>query len=287
MRSIEAGLLLMAWLTRASCGAADEPVDFRRDVAPIFERHCLRCHQGADAKGKLSLATANDLMAGEHVVPGEPDTSGLIELVTAPGPDQRPAMPQKGDPLSPEAVAVLRRWIAEGASWPQGLVLSERTRADASWWSLRPLRDVPVPTRTAAGEELSDRWVLNPIDRFVLAKLREKGLRPAPQADRRILIRRVTYDLTGLPPTPEEVAAFLADPSPAAYEAVVDRLLASPQYGEHWGRHWLDVVRFGESVGFERNIIIDNAWPFRDHVIQSFNEDKPFDQLVLDHLGTV
>ena len=116
-------------------------------------------------------------------------------------------------------------------------------------------------------------------------KLFEKGLRPAPPADRRTLIRRVTYDLTGLPPTPEEVDAFVADSSPVAYERLVDRLLASPHYGERWGRHWLDVVRFGESVGFERNIIIDNAWPFRDHVIRSFNADKPFDQLVLDHLA--
>jgi hypothetical protein len=280
------GLFVLAWLASPpSSGRADEPVDFRRDVAPILERHCIRCHQGAGAKGKLSLATASDLLAAEHVVPGQPEASDLIELVTASTPDQRPAMPQKGDPLAPEQVAVLRRWIAEGAVWPDGLVLSDKTRADNSWWSFRPLAAVPVPAQAVTGDGLSGTWAMNPIDWFVLAKLREKGLRPSPQADRRTLIRRVTYDLTGLPPTLEEVAAFLADPSPAAYETVVDRLLASPGYGEHWGRHWLDVVRFGESVGFERNIIIDNAWPFRDHVIRSFNDDKPFDRLVLDHLA--
>ena len=193
-------------------------------------------------------------------------------------------MPKKGEPLSSGEVAVLRRWIAEGAVWPKDHVIQEKARADTSWWSLRPLADVKPPSRPLSGE-LPDAWADNPIDRFVLVKLFEKGLRPSPPADRRTLIRRVTYDLTGLPPTPEEVDAFVADRRPVAYERLVDRLLASPHYGERWGRHWLDVVRFGESVGFERNIIIDNAWPFRDHVIRSFNADKPFDQLVLDHLA--
>ncbi len=126
---------------------------------------------------------------------------------------------------------------------------------------------------------------MNPIDAWIHAELRTKGLEPSPRADRRTLIRRVTYDLTGLPPTPAEVAAFESDQSPIAYEKVVDRLLASPHYGEQWGRHWLDVVRFGESRGYERNEIIPNAWPFRDYVIRSFNEDKPFDRLVREHLA--
>jgi hypothetical protein len=278
-------LLLVASLASSSRAPAEEPVDFARDVAPILERHCIRCHQGVHAKGKLSLETAHDLLAGEHVVPGQPASSDLLDLITAAAPGERPAMPQKGDPLSPGQVALLHRWIAEGAAWPQEHVLREKARADASWWSLRPLADAPIPGSAATGDASSDTWARNPIDRFVLAKLREKGLSPAPPADRRTLIRRLTYDLTGLPPTPEDVEAFLADPSPLAYEALADRLLASPRYGEQWGRHWLDVVRFGESVGFERNIIIDNAWPFRDHAVRAFNADKPFDQLVLDHLA--
>jgi hypothetical protein len=259
----------------------DSPVDFRREVAPIFERQCLRCHRPGNKKGDVSLATMDDLIAGDHVVPGQPDESGLLGLVTAPGPDQRPEMPKQGTSLSIEQRDVLRRWISEGAAWPKGLVLQPKAGPDLSWWSLRPLADVQPPNPGG----IPDAWAHNPIDRFVLAKLLEKGLQPSPPADRRALIRRVTYDLTGLPPTPEEVEAFVSDQAPEAYEAVVDRLLASPHHGEQWGRHWLDVVRFGESTGFERNVIIDNAWPFRDYVIRAFNQDETFERLVLEHLA--
>jgi hypothetical protein len=265
----------------------DTPVDFRREVAPIFEQHCLRCHRPENPKGKLSLATFHDLGAGEYVVPGRPEESELLDLVTASAPDEPPEMPKEGKPLAPEQIAVLRRWIAHGAEWPEGLVLREKAGAATSWWSLRPLAEASPPELTpeASTSATGDAWALNPIDRFVLAKLREKGLQPSPRADRRSLIRRVTYDLTGLPPSPEEVEAFVADGSEGAYTAVVERLLASPHHGEHWGRHWLDVVRFGESTGYERNIIIDNAWPFRDYVIQSFNDDKPFHRFILEQLA--
>ena len=144
------------------------------------------------------------------------------------------------------------------------------------------------PSGTAQGDvsrTAADWSERNPIDRFVLAKLREKGLQPSPPADKAALIRRATYDLLGLPPTPEEIATFAADESPDAYERLIDRLLASPHYGERWGRHWLDVIRFGESRGYERNQIIDNLWPFRDYVIRSFNADKPFDQFIREHLA--
>jgi hypothetical protein len=278
--------VLLACLT-PSQALGDGPVDFRREVAPIFEQHCLRCHQPGNTKGKVSLATFHDLSAGEYVVPGRPEESGLLDLLTAPAPDERPEMPKEGKPLSPEQVAALRRWIASGADWPKGLVLQEKARAGTAWWSLRPLAEVEPPERGAGvgANAAPDAWLHHPIDRFVLAKLQEKGLRPSPHADRRSLIRRLTYDLTGLPPSPEEVDAFVADGSDEAYQAVVDRLLASPHYGEHWGRHWLDVVRFGESTGYERNITIDNAWPFRDYVIQSFNHDKPFNRFILEQLA--
>ena len=179
-------------------------------------------------------------------------------------------MPNEGEPLSAKEVAVIRSWIADGAAWPTDVVLHEKSKADGSWWSLQPLGQLD----TSAS-----------IDSYVEAKLSESGLVMNPAADRRTLIRRATYDLTGLPPTPEETDAFLNDSDTDAYEKLIDRLLSSPHYGERWGRHWLDVVRFGESVGFEQNWIIEDLWPFRDYVIRSLNEDKPFDQLIREHLA--
>lgn len=149
-----------------------------------------------------------------------------------------------------------------------------------AWWSLQLARTAPPKP-----SEIPNAWKENPIDRFVFAALADRGLLPNGPADRRTLIRRLTYDLTGLPPSPGEVERFVSDPDPNKYEKLVDRLLASPHYGERWGRHWLDVVRFGESRGFERNEIISNAWPFRDYVIQSFNQDKPFNQFIVEHIA--
>src|SRR5262249_43549924 len=146
--------------------------------------------------------------------------------------------------------------------------------------SLRPLAKSELPVT-----DMPSEWSANPIDRFVFARLAAAKLRPNLPADRRTLIRRVTYDLTGLPPTPKETAAFVGDKSAGAYEKLVDRLLASPRYGEQWGRHWLDVVRFGESTGYEVNHLVDNAWPYRDYVIRSFNDDKPFDRMVMEQLA--
>ena len=260
--------------------AVNGPSDFARDVAPILQQHCVRCHTPGNEKGDLSLATADDLQENGFVVAGDPDASYLVELITS-AVDQRPAMPKEAEPLSPAQVATIRRWIADGAQWPAGLQLHEASKADASWWSLQPLATTaPPPDRDVPGD-----WTQNPIDRWVFAKLAENGLAPNAPADRRTLIRRATYDLIGLPPTPEEVAAFAGDDDPQAYERLIDRLLASPQYGQRWARHWLDVVRFGESNGFERNVIIDDLWPFRDYVIASLNEDKPFDQFIREHLA--
>ncbi|NND98830.1 MAG: DUF1553 domain-containing protein, partial [Pirellulaceae bacterium] len=162
------------------------------------------------------------------------------------------------------------QWIAQGAPWPDDLHVRERSKADKTWWSLQPLANSPKGVG---------------IDQFIGAKLAQSGLKRNPIADRRTLIRRATYDLTGLPPTPEQVAAFVVDPDPDAYEKLLDRLLQSPHYGERWGRHWLDVVRFGESNGFERNVIIDNLWPFRDYVIASLNDDKPLNQFIREHIA--
>jgi len=283
------GALIASLGESAPVAAAD--VDFAKHVAPIIEQHCIRCHKPGNEKGDVSLATLADLSSAEYVSAGSPDESYLIELVTPPAASERPAMPKEGDPLSAEQVAVLRTWIEQGAHWPDEVVLRERSRADASWWSLQPLSDAAPPDVPQAPEG----WKPQAIDRFVAARLAEKDLEPSPPADSRTLVRRATYDLIGLPPTPEQVATFLqacaAETGAAelvgevAYEQLIDRLLASQHYGEHWGRHWLDVVRFGESNGFEQNFLIDNLWPFRDYVIESLNEDKPFNQLVLEHLA--
>jgi hypothetical protein len=257
-----------------------EPIDFSRTIAPILEQHCVRCHSPVNEKGDISLATIDDLRDNGYVVAGEPDSSYLIDLITAADGD-RPEMPKDGNPLAAEQVVLMRRWIAEGASWPEEVVVRAKAKADSAWWSLQPLATLQPPSPQA----ITAPWIANPIDRFVFAKLAEHQLRPNPPAGRRSLIRRATFDLIGLPPTPDEVEAFVSDPDPNAYERVIDRLLQSPHYGERWGRHWLDVVRFGESNGYERNFIINDLWPFRDYVIRSFDEDKPFDQFIREHLA--
>ncbi len=262
---------------------------FRTRVEPLLVRRCLQCH-GSEHKGGLDLRTrASALKGGESgdaIVPGKPDASLVWEYVSD------GEMPPK-QPLSKEEADVLRTWIERGAFFPDKPLdpFSATTdeRAGYDWWSLRPLASAKPPAPDAIPDEWS-HWRAHPIDRFIFAKLQEKGLLPNPPASPRLLVRRLYYDLTGLPPSPEELRRWtkrLADPSESetAYRELVDRLLASPRYGEHWGRHWLDVIRFGESTGFERNVIIDNLWPFRDYVIRSFNEDKPFRQLVLEHLA--
>jgi hypothetical protein len=249
-----------AWLflaTGRAHGAPEGRTDFVSEVAPIIERHCVRCHQPAIKKGDLSLATRVDLDANDLLSAGHPDGSYLLAVVKT-----------------------LRDWIAEGAPWPDGVALKEQSKADSNWWSLQPLHATEPPTA-----DIPHDWAENPIDRFVYLKLAAANLKPNPPADRRTLVRRLTYDLTGLPPTPAEIETFLQDDSPNAYEKLVDRLLDSPRYGEQLGRQWLDVVRFGESTGFEVNHVIDNAWPYRDYVIRSFNEDKPFDRFIEEQIA--
>ncbi len=275
MRSVWATLFFAAVGVPTTSAA-----DFAKDIVPILERHCVRCHQPGIAKGDISLATAADLLTGEYVVPGQPDESGILELVSA-KPGKRPRMPKEGKTLSATEVDLLKLWITEGATWPKDVIVQEKAKADKSWWSLKPLSS-PAPPNPAG---LPPAWAANSIDRFIYAKLADKGLKPSAPADPRTLVRRITYDLTGLPPTPESVEAFAKDPSDAAYSKLVEVLLKSPAYGERWGRHWLDVVRFGESNGFERNVLYHSAWPFRDYVIRSLNDDKPFDRLVREHLA--
>ncbi len=287
-------LTLTLWMS-AQCVFGEttgQRADFFHDrVEPILIGRCLACH-GSERKGELDLRSeATALVGGESgtcIEPGSPEESLLIEYVAS---EQMP--PE--EPLTADEIAVLKQWISEGAFFPSEPLdpFSKTTdhRAGFDWWSLRPLAVVAPPTP----EGLPAAWSENPIDRFIYAKLVEKGLQPSAAAEPRTLVRRVTYDVIGLPPTPEEVDAFILEcreesgsenqVGNQAYERLVDRLLASAHYGEQWGRHWLDVVRFGESRGFERNEIINNAWPFRDYVINALNEDKPFDQMAREHLA--
>ncbi len=260
---------ISATLPRAHGATAESEVDFIRDVKPILAKRCFACHGPNDSEAGLQLHNAEiatgELDSGEiAVVPGDPDASALLYRVTETDEDLR--MPPEGDPLTEREVGVLQAWIEQGAEWKDH-------------WAFQPREPVEPPEVQDAG------WVKNPIDAFVLARLEQAGLSPAPPAGKRTLIRRLYFDLIGLPPTPEEVEAFVADNSPQAYERLVDRLLASERYGERWARHWLDVVRFAETNSYERDGPKPNAWKYRDYVIRSFNSDKPYDQFLREQLA--
>ena len=251
----------------AEAGAAP---DFEKDIAPILEANCLFCHNADEAKGDLNLATRKAAFDFEYlIVPEDPDASLLLETVSGPDPD----MPKKADPLAAEEVALLKAWIATGANWPVERTLVYNPKRDLNWWSL-----LPIGTTKPTGSPQR----VNPVDSFIAVKLEEKGLSPTPEAEPGTLIRRLTYDLTGLPPTPEEVNAFLRDRD---WEAAVDRLLDSPAFGEKFGQHWLDVARYAETHGYDKDKPRMNAWPYRDYVIRSLNEDKPFTRFVREQVA--
>ncbi|MDZ4783217.1 MAG: DUF1549 domain-containing protein, partial [Planctomycetia bacterium] len=264
-------LAVILILTGASQGA-DAKAHFDNIVAPLLARRCLACHNPSEKSGGLDLTRADAAIAGGDsgaaYQTGKPDESLLWQRIVA------EEMPPE-HPLPEEERAILLAWIESGAMW--GAVEIDRfryssdARAGYDWWSLQPV------VRPQPPEEDSS-WSRNEIDRFVRHGLTERGLTPAPEADRRTLIRRLSFDLLGLPPSPEEVAAFEADQSPDAYEKLVDRLLDSPQYGVRWARHWLDVVRFGESNGFEFDEFRKHAWPYRDWVVDALNADLPYDE---------
>ncbi|MEQ8788366.1 MAG: DUF1553 domain-containing protein [Pirellulaceae bacterium] len=262
-------------------GAANEGAVFEQTIAPLLERRCLSCHNEQQRKGDLSLATRTAAEAGGEsgpaVVAGKPAESLLLDFVRGDSPE----MPKTGQPLTADEVAAIEKWIASGAAWPNQRRLTDRSLADLTWWSLQPLQR-PRPPQV---EPSLGRQAANVVDLFVLAKLHASGLSPSPTADRRTLIRRVYYDLIGLPPTPEEVEAFESDKDPLAYEKLVDRLLASPRYGERWARHWLDVVHYGDTHGYDKDKLRTNAWPYRDYVIRSLNADKPYPRFVREQLA--
>jgi len=254
-------LLIVAILPCATIAPliAEEPsLDFARDVRPILQRHCLECHGPKVQKGKLRLDTRDALQKKSELA------VEILRRVGLPKTDVD-VMPSRGEPLTSEQVAILSRWIKSGAPWPAKLETTKH------WAFVAPVR----PTIT--GKQ-------HPIDQLVRARLSKMGMEPAPEADRAVLLRRVTLDLTGLPPTPKQFNEFLKDERPDAYERLVDALLAAPQFGEKWARPWLDLAHYADSHGFQRDDLRD-LWPYRDWVIRALNDDMPFDRFTIDQLA--
>ncbi len=261
---------------------------FEKKVRPVFVAHCFKCHGNGKSKGGLSLASRDAMLkggdSGSVVVPGQPAKSPLIQAIRYEGETQ---MPPK-EKLSDRDIASLTAWIQRGAAWPAEVASADAIRspgqaitaADRAFWSFRPIADPPTPA-------IKDKaWPLKPLDHFVLAKLEAGGLHPVRRADKHALLRRVTLDLTGLPPTPEEVQAFVRDASPDAFARVVDRLLASPRYGERWGRHWLDVARYGEDQAHTFAArLFPGGYRYRDWVVKALNDDMPYDRFIIEQIA--
>jgi cytochrome c553 len=278
-------LLLVALFLASPAVAADPAAveHFEKKVRPLFLSHCAKCHDDAKAKGGLKMTSRAAVLAGgdtgPSVVPGKPAESLLLKAVRYT--DEALQMPPAGQ-LPDADIAALEKWIAAGAEWPGAATVDPAkpkdgplfTAAQKQFWAFQPLA---VPRQPTPGP--------HPVDTFVQAKLADAGLKLSPPADKRTLLRRVTFDLTGLPPTPAELAAFESDTAATAFETVVDRLLASPHYGERWGRHWLDVARYADSNGMDENTAFGNAYKYRDSVVKGFNADKPFDRFVREQLA--
>ena len=270
-------ITLAIFSSASAIHAQEGPEFFEKNIRPLFARQCMACHSATAGMGGLKLDTReNVLKGGAHgstVTPGKPAESLLLRAVAQTS-DLK--MPPSGKLKDPE-IALLRQWVEMNVPW--GVEKPALTKTTEKFWAFIP------PKEPAAPEVKNTAWIQSPIDRFVLAPLEAKKLAPAPPADKRTLIRRATFDLTGLPPTPEEVQSFLADNQPGAFARVVDRLLASPHYGERWGRHWLDVARYADSNGLDENLVYRNAYRYRDYVIQAFNKDKPYDLFLKEQLA--
>ncbi len=262
-------VLLFAWLGACSASAQDS---FQDTIAPILAERCLACHNSNERQGDFSLQTREGMLLDEYVIAGDPDASYLIDLITPV--DGEAEMPHSGEALTSEQIAKIRKWIQDGAKWPSHFEIADAGVSDFQWWSYLPLR-----SHEDFAPEMSD------VDAFVRRSLKEHGLSPSPSADRRTLIRRLTYDLHGLPPTPVEVQSFVNDPDPQAYEKLVERLLDSPRYGERWATHWLDVVQYADTCGYDKDKLRPNAWPYRDYVIESFNNDKPWGRFIQEQVA--
>jgi len=288
--------------------AAGQTVNFKRDIQPLLEASCLKCHGSEKSKNGFRLDSRESALAGGDngvdILPGDSASSPLVHYVSRLVQDMEMPPKGKGDALTAHQVGLIRAWIDQVAKWDEDTTpsIARKAASDKSnWWSLKPLTRPTVPLVKDSGGALASAGrnparsltraaphqarIANPIDAFIVAKLAEKHLSQSAEADRRTLIRRLSFDLIGLPPKPEEIEAFIADRAPRAYEKLVDRLLDSPQYGERWARHWLDVVHYGETHGYDKDQPRTNAWPYRDYVIRSFNQDKPYARFVQEQLA--
>ncbi|QIF05197.1 DUF1553 domain-containing protein [Roseimicrobium sp. ORNL1] len=273
---------VIALAALAFCTTSEGAVDFSRDIAPILSMHCAECHGPNVQKGKVSLQSRAHAVGEadwkKAIEAGNPEASLLLRSVSG----SQPEMPKKGPKLTADEVSKLREWIAAGAPWPAEVTLKERLSGSGTVWSLQPLRDSMPPMVAVEGLPLP---VSSPVDAFINAKLSGKGLTPAAEADRRTLIRRLSFTLLGLPPSPDEVEAFIHDTHPDAWERLVDRYLASPHYGERWARHWLDIAHYADTHGFERDQKREHAWPYRDWVVRAFNSDMPYDAFIRQQIA--
>jgi hypothetical protein len=276
------------WICGLLSAQTTQTPRFAQDVAPILSEKCMQCHGLADPMANLDLKTREGaLKGGQHgpaIVPGNASASNLYKHIAG---QEQPRMPLGGK-LSDEDIAVLKAWIDSGAEWDAGVVLrpastaaadKQFTDAQRKFWAFQKVVKPDIPSVKAKG------WVRTPIDAFILANLEAKNLKPNPPADKLALIRRAYFDLIGLPPTPEQVQAFLSDRSPHAFEKVVDELLASPHYGERWGRHWLDLARYADTQGFKADEARPNMWRYRDYVIEAFNQDRPYDRFIKEQIA--
>ncbi|MFG0335538.1 MAG: PSD1 and planctomycete cytochrome C domain-containing protein [Maioricimonas sp. JB049] len=309
---MQTAIILLVFCSVTAAESSDVGIEaerlFAADVLPLLKAKCLVCHgdDADDLKGALDMRSRAGLLRGGDseepaVIPGDPDGSLLYQAIRWDGLEMPP---KENDRLTPEQISRVHTWIAGGAPWPAaerirelqeaawetagGVTVATSGGLSESWtnrrydptdlWAYQPVQRPKVPAEFGNGSA-------NPIDAFINRKLAEQNLSPLPEADRRTLIRRATFDLTGLPPTPEEVDRFLAEQSPRAWEQLIDRLLASPRYGEQWARHWLDVVRYADTAGFSNDFARPNAWRYRDYVIRAFNSDKPFDRFVREQVA--
>ncbi|MBI3413749.1 MAG: PSD1 domain-containing protein [Verrucomicrobia bacterium] len=295
-RRLAVRLLLVAAVGRAMLSAraaeptAEEIAFFERKIRPVLIERCFKCHsaEAEKLKGELFLDSREALLkggeSGPAIVPGEPEKSRLIEAIRYGNVDLQ--MPPKGR-LSDDQIAALTEWVKLGAPWPREVTKKSSGKKDnfdiakrrQEHWAWRPIQASAPPSVA------NKTWPRNSIDQFLLAKLEAKHLTPAPAAEKRTLIRRLCFDLVGLPPSVEETETFVADAAPDAYEKLVDRLLASPAFGERWARHWLDLVRYSETLGHEFDYPLPNAWRYRDYVIRAFNDDVPYDQFATEHIA--
>ena len=277
-------ILAFCLTEQVSANQTDVALDFETQIRPMLIERCAKCHGATVRKNGLRLDAKHAAFkggdGGSVIVPGKADDSELLRRITTDDPNEH--MPPEGEPLKAAEIALLKRWIDAGANWPESEYDREAARDPRlDHWAWQSMQNVAPPGLAAQSESK----VTNDIDRFILAKLAEKNLIPSPEADRRTLIRRLSFDLHGLPPTPDDVDAFVRDSASQAVENLVDRLLASPHYGERWARHWLDIAHYADTHGFERDQRRDNAWHYRDWVIRAFNADLPYDQFLRDQIA--